>query len=128
MGTTLSVTTGFGFAVPPEVVDWYEKQHENDDDYYDFGERLYDLVHEEPLLDTRTAYFYDYSPTEDDKEASVVILKSSRETEYGVGVFRARSYQADMPVADEFNALHRVAEKLGIQSPEFEFLTVVSCG
>ncbi len=129
MGNTLSVTTGFGFAVPPEVVDRIEELHE-DDEYWDgLSEYVWEISNEEELLEGSTAWYFDYSPSEDGKESYAVFLRSSSTHNYGAGVFSARRPQGvGMPTADEFNALHRVAEKLGIEEPEFDFLTVVSYG
>ncbi len=129
MGTTLSVATGFGFAVPVEVVLRWNERHRGDDDE-GFGELMWDLCKVEPLLEHDSAYYYDYGPDEEDTVKYVVFVKSTIKTEYGAGVFQTDTSVNKRPNADELNAMFRVAEALGIEPglQALEYLTVVSIG
>lgn len=128
MGTTLSVTTGFGFAVPYVIQDRYEKAHENDDDYEGFYEYMEKVLREEPLLVYDAAYFHDYSPSENGKPDYAVLVKSTSKTEYGAGVFEEDPVRSSTTLED-VAALHRVAKALNMgTNPKFARLTVVSCG
>jgi hypothetical protein len=111
------------------VVDRIEELHEDDGGWDGFGEHVWELANGEELLEYRAAWFCDYSPSEYGKESYAIFLRSSSTRNLGAGVFSARRPKGvGIPTGDEFNALHRVAEKLGIEEPEFDFLTVVSYG
>ena len=128
MGNTLSVTTGFGFAVPPEVIDRIEEKHEDDEMWDGFGEYIWKLSNEEELLEGRTVVHFDYSPHEEGRESSAVFVKSTVRTEYGAGVFHRAYFMGGLVSADELNALDRVATKLEIEEADYEYLTTVSYG
>lgn len=127
MGYSISVTRGFGFAVPYEVQARIEAEHAKDPEWDGFGEYLYELIANEPLLAYASAWFMDYSPADNEEPAYAVLVKSTYTRQYNIGVFPAQEPRI-MPRAEEFNALRRIWDALGIEEPDYKHLTVVSYG
>lgn len=128
MGTTLSIKTGLGFAVPPAIVTAYEEANPDGDG---FGEHLYDLTGYSGPLETGMAYYYyyDYTPDEFGKPAYAVFLKSTVTTNYGAGVFPVDTVPGRFRDALAYEAIYELATTLGITGlHSLEWLTVVSIG
>jgi hypothetical protein len=134
MGTTLSVTTGYGFAIPAEISQGYDEAHEDDEDYDGFYEHLCERILDSyPLLDSDMATYYDYTPDEDGSPAYAVFAKSTVVTNYGGGVFeRETDPELGSATNDEENQLRALAKELGVPNDDYNsglsYLTVVSLG
>jgi hypothetical protein len=134
MGTILSITTGFGFAVPADVSNGYDEAHYDSNGYDGFYDHLEHLIYKSyPLLESDMATYYDYTPDEDDNPAYAVFAKSTVKTEYGAGVFeRGQDPELGPATLEELDQLREFAKELGVPNDDWDsglsYLTVVSIG
>lgn len=134
MGTTLSVVTGYGFAVPVEITNAYADANQYNEEWDGFYEHLDDRIRKSyPNLDHDMAYYYDYVPDEDDTVAYAVFAKSTMRTHYGAGVFeRSEDPELGSWTNIEMDQLRAFADELGVPNDNWNsglsYLTLVSIG
>lgn len=125
MSSTLTTTTGYGFAVTNEVLDAWRSMA-GDRDLWEFIENKY------PALTVDMAAFYDYHPGGPDDVAYAVLAEGSITREYGVGVYNATRPQLKLaPLDDQYQSrqqLVEAADELGIPGAPLDWYTVVSYG
>lgn len=122
MGVDMSVAIGVGLTVSQDEFDAYVKRT-NPEEYY-YGEVLYELVRDEPLL-TYGAGGSEY----DDKDLRYWISAKRLTEEYNYdtpgGVFGGDPDPSSMLTDYEKLALWRVADELDLENPRFiSFLSI----
>lgn len=130
MGYGVSVTRGYGFAIPAKVIEAIQDAHEDDDDFFidDHLDGLFAPNLGNLLTYASATYMGEDYKTEAGEPCYAILIKSTAVTDHGVGVFANTESPRAIPTADGFNALGRVSEFLGIEEEELDFLTVVSYG
>lgn len=111
MGMTFSHATGWGIVIPEDVE---EHIHE-----HGFSEWFWEQYKRYPNLVDDFAYAYDESC------GSVVFARSTLTTQYGFGVYSART--PPLPTAQELIELRDLQHELGFDA-ELEALVVTSYG